>query len=261
MDHMKFSVETISQINKRNIQKPNEDVIIADAERGIFILLDGVTRPHSEYQEHPGTSAALDVSEVFAREAYAYLKAHSDECDKERLLRDAAAQANSHLLSLRNKKSLAQWGFYPATLGIIALIDDGTLHYLSVGDCLGVLLRKSSRMLFGKEFALEGVDLLNPSKQDRYEKYCNQHPDFLSYTVFDGAENVPANAEYSFLRLESGDTLLMVSDGIGNMAKFEKQDTLKTTPLEQLLALSEKYDVAPFGAYADDKSIIRIRCL
>ena len=259
MDHMKFSVETVSCINKRDIQKPNEDVIVADADRGIFILLDGVTRPHEEYREVPGASAARDASTVFAREAYAYLKEHSREKDKECLLRDAAACANSHLLSLRSGKSLAQWEFYPATLGILALIDDGVLHYLTVGDCMGVLFRGSSRILFGKEFSLEGVDLLRPSKAERYEKYCNQHPGFLSYTVFNGDESAPASAEYSFLRLEKGDTVLFATDGVGEMVKFEKQNVLTTASLEDLLVLSGKFDTDPFGKYADDKSMIRIR--
>ena len=259
MDQMKFSVETISCINEREIQKPNEDVIIADADRGIFILLDGVTRPHEEYRTCPGTSAARDASEIFAREAYAYLKEHAHTADKECLLRDAAAYANKHLLSLRSEKSLDEWGFYPATLGVIVLIADGVLHYLTAGDCMGVLLRGSSRILFGKEFSLEGVDLLRPSKAERYEKYCNQHPDFLAYTVFNGDENVPATAEYSFLRLEKGDTFLFVTDGVGEMAKLEKQTVLKTADLEDLLVLSAKYDTEPFGKYADDKSIIRIR--
>lgn len=258
MKHMKFSVETLSCTNKRDIQKPNEDVIIADTERGIFILLDGVTRPHNEYRECPGSSAARDASEIFAREVYAYLKDHSHDGDKECLLREAAAYANRQLLPLRNEKSLAQWEFYPATLGIVALIDDGVLHYLTAGDCIGVLLRGSSRILFGKELSLEGVDLFNPSKAERYEKYCNRHPDFLAYTVFNGDESAPATAEYSFLHLGKGDTVLFVTDGLGYMVKFEKQDTLKLADLEDLLVLSDKYDSKPFGKYADDKSIVRI---
>ena len=259
MENLMFSAETITRANERDIQKPNEDAIISDVENQIFILLDGITRPHNEYLNPSQKSAALEASETFAKNTYEYILTNSGKSNKEELLRDAARHANAQIKKLRDKKSLEEWGFYPATLGIIAMIDNGILHYLAVGDCSGVLLRGSSRMIFGKEFSLDGVDLLAPTKAERYQEYCNRKPSFLSYTVYNGDEWAPTDAEYSYFHVEKGDVILFVTDGAGDLVKYEKQSTLKSSSLDDLLVISEKYDIPPFANYADDKSIIRIR--
>lgn len=258
MEQLIFSAETITCTNKRNMQKPNEDVVVADVDNGIYILVDGITRPHSEYSNTSETSAALMASQIFAKVAHEYILAHLREENKERLLRDAAAHANLSIKQFRSKKSLEEWNFYPATLGIVALIDKGVLHYLAVGDCIGVLLRSSSRMLFAKEFAMDGVDLIAPTKSDRYEKYCNHQPEFLAYSVFNGDSQVHEHAEYSYFHIAKGDVIMFATDGLSDLVKFEKQNTLRSATVEELILISKKYDVSPFAHYADDKSMIRV---
>ena len=258
LEKTKFHIECASAPHGREIKKPNEDRLLIDEENGIFILLDGVTRIHREYEEHPYESAALDLGNIFIEEAYPLIKSNLTAPDPERLLREAVRAANVKIKEYRRRKSLAEWEFYPSTLGIIGIIRDGCLHYVSAGDCIGVLIRKGAKMLFGREWTLEAVDKLNVSKKERYDFYCNHPENHLSYTVFNGDEEVMVGLQYSFIDLHEGDTLLMTSDGLGDYIKFEKSaDLLRQTPAE-MIARSGEYDLAPYAEYADDKTIIKL---
>lgn len=47
-----LSVRTYSETNNRiinGLNKPDEDYFISDEDNKIFIVADGITRPHSEY--------------------------------------------------------------------------------------------------------------------------------------------------------------------------------------------------------------------
>ena len=254
----KYKTESYSIPHTRGLKKPNEDRLVADGERGIFIILDGVTRPHGEYEAAPFESLAADLGDAFIKEAYAYLKMHIDDQDPEQILRGAVRVGNEGITQYLLGLGSRNWSFYPSTLGIIALLRDGVLHYICVGDCIGVLIRKSSRMLFGREFALEAVDLHDVSKQDRYQIYCNHPDNHLSYTVFNGDGVVMEGLEYSFIDIHEGDTLFLATDGIADYLKFEKASKLKNqTPAEIILASGE-YDATPYAEYADDKSLIKL---
>ena len=97
------------------------------------------------------------------------------------------------------------------------------------------------------------------TKAERYTRYCN-HPDKeLSYTVFNGDDQVMDGIEYSYLDLHEGDTVILASDGISEYIKYTKSDLLiRQTPREMIESSSE-FDRPPFANYADDKTIIKIR--
>ena len=258
LEKIKFRIEGASAPHEREIKKPNEDRLFFDEENGIFILLDGVTRPHSEYEEHPYESAALELGNIFIDEAYRFIRNNIDAGDPEALLRDAVRAANSKIKEYRGRKSEEEWRYFPSTLGFVGLIRGSTLYYASAGDCIGVLIRRDAKMLIGREWTLEAVDKLNVSKKERYESYCNHPKKHLSYTVFNGDEVVEEGLQYSFIDLHEGDTLLIASDGIGDYIKYEKNaDLIKQSPVE-MIAGSGKYDLPPYAEYADDKTLIKI---
>lgn len=252
----KLSVDYGSIPHNRKIAKPNEDKLIVDEENKIFILLDGITRPHSEYEMRPNKSYAKDYSEEFADSAYTYIVTHMDELEPEELLTNAVKTANNKLC--RMKAKIGECEFYPGTLGIISIIKDERLHYVCVGDSLAVLIRKTSRLVFGRELPLEAVDLHNVSKAIRYETYCNHPENHLSYTIFNGDDVVMDGLEYSFIDLCESDVLFLGSDGIGSCLKYEKIQDLKVMTVEEIFKLSEKYDIPPYAEYADDKTLIKL---
>lgn len=258
LEKIKFRIESASSPHEREIKKPNEDRLFFDEENAVFMLLDGVTRVHEEYEKHPYESAALDLGNIFIDEAYRFIKSNIGSSDPEQLLRRAVELANSKIKEYREKKTKAEWGFYPSTLGFIGLIRGSTLHYVSVGDCIGVLIRRNAKMLLGREWTLEAVDKLNVTKKERYDLYCNHPKNHLSYTVFNGDEVVGEGLQYSFIDLHEGDTLLVASDGIGDYIKYEKSDDLISQSPAEMIARSGEYDLPPYAEYADDKTLIKL---
>ena len=70
LEKIRYKTEHATASHQRKLAKPNEDRLIVDEERGIFIVLDGVTRVHKEYEQTPFKSAAGDVGDIFITEAY-----------------------------------------------------------------------------------------------------------------------------------------------------------------------------------------------
>ncbi len=255
---MIHQIDYASVPHARELSKPNEDRVLADAEKGIFIVLDGVTRVHDEYAQAPFTSAAGEVSDLFLKEVHRYLAEHIDEENKQTLLEKALALGNCKIAEYRAGKSLADWVFYPATLGIVSLLCGRTLHYAYAGDCLGLLLRGNGKTLFGRQLTLQAVDLHGVSKKERYEVYCNHPENPLSYAVFNGDETAMDGVEYSSITLCKGDTVLLASDGVARYLQYEKNATLLAQTAQEIIEASVKYDLPPFATYSDDKALIKL---
>ena len=259
MEKMAVTAACATAPNQRGLQKPNEDRFVCDPNNGIFIVLDGVTRVHKEYAQHPYQSAASDVAELFLKAVYAAILQDLQNPQPEALLKNAIRTANETLKPYRSQKSEEQWGFYPSATGFVSLLRDGVLYYAAAGDCLAVLLRGSGKQLLGSQWQLEAVDKLQVTKQERYGIYCN-HPEApLSYTVFSGHDTVADTTTYSFLDLHKGDTLLIASDGLANYLKYEPLATLLSQTPEEMIAASGRYDQPPFATYADDKTVIKLQ--
>ncbi|MBR6594314.1 MAG: hypothetical protein IKK83_03935 [Clostridia bacterium] len=261
MEKHRIIAEHATRANTRDLKKPNEDKIIADEENGIYILLDGITRPHGEYEQSPYQSAACRVNEVFADAVYRRLLARGTEESVRQALRSAVELGNAAIADYRGVKTEEEWQFYPATLGIIAVTEGDKLCYYCAGDCLGVLLRGSSRLLFGRQQVLEAVDMLGVTKKERYGLYCNKPRNKLSYAVFNGDSVAAEGGECSFITLYPGDTVLLASDGIAGYLKYERVDVLRASSTAEMLDASTEYDRPPFAKYADDKSVIKLDVL
>ena len=258
LEKLEIKAEWATKRHNRMLSKPNEDRIFIDEKNRIFILLDGVTRVHKEYEEAPDTSSAGDIGDLFIEEVCKHLKENAENAEPEALLREAVRKANSRIKEYREKKSENEWEYYPATLGIVSVLKGNTLHYVSCGDCAAVLLRKNAKIIMGYEWTLDAHDVIDVSKKERYARYCNHPENDLSYTIYNGDDAVVDGIEYSFVDLHSGDTLVIVSDGMGDYVRYEKIKTLLEYSPEEMIALSSKYDEPPFGEYADDKSVIKI---
>lgn len=258
LERIRYKLDYATAPHTRELNKPNEDRLITDSERGIFIVLDGVTRVHSEYKSAPFKSAAGDVGDIFIGAVYRYLCEHISDPEPRAILEGAIREANQLILDYRRQKSKEEWGFYPSTLGIISFLREGRLYYASCGDCIGVLLRGGARMIFARELALEAVDLHSVSKKERYDIYCNHPENHLSYTVFNGDEAVMEGVEYSFIDIYEGDTLFLATDGIADYLKYEKSQELIRAGAEEMISLSGEYDRPPYAEYADDKTLIKL---
>jgi len=254
---MQFLVSAETQINNRSFGKPNEDVILADPDHRVYFVLDGITRVHREYGEQPGYSAALEAGQRFSAAAHAWILAHPN-LPPEELLRQAAAEGNRVLVPFRRQRTKEQWQFYPGTLGILALIRSGILHYVYNGDCMGTLIRKGEKHYFGRQEQTKKLEEMHIAKAERYAVYCNhpEHP--MGYGIFNGDGEMAQLLDYGSFPLETGDVVLLCTDGLGDYITHTPAAVLKSLSPEQIVAASAPYDVPPYAAYADDKSILRI---
>ncbi len=259
MEKLKFISVTAQRKNTREFHKPNEDYILCDPGRGIYLMLDGITRVHKEYEDGP--SASAEVTSLVAETAYRYLCQNLSQNNGDQALREAALMANAAVSEYRKRRPLENWVFYPGTLGIFAVIQDNVLHYLCLGDCLGALLRGSSKILFGRQFSLEAAELRDVSKTVRYDEICNhpEHP--LAYGIFNGDEAAAQLMEQASLDLHPGDTVLLLSDGLADYVRYIKLDALRRLTPEEMIRDSGRFDAPPYAAYADDKAIIKIDCV
>lgn len=251
-------IESGLRINSRGLGKPNEDLILIDREQGIFFLLDGITRVHQEYRDHPGHSAAGDVGRIFSEAAHAFLLKHP-HMPPAQLLREAAIAGNNALLPYRRQKSLEEWQFYPGTLGILAILREDTLHFVYNGDCLGMRIRNGETHYFGRQQQTKQLEEMKISKADRYNIYCNhpEHP--LGYGIFNGDPQMAELLDSGCLELCSGDTILLCSDGIGDYMQHTDPAILIGQTPEQMLDASTLYDAPPYATYADDKAILKLQ--
>lgn len=255
---LSYCVESGTRINERGLGKPNEDLLYIDRENHIFILLDGITRVHSEYREQPGKSAAFDVGEIFLKTVCEYLLTHLDEQDADQLLRQAALSGNAAIVPYRQQKSLEQWQYYPGALGILAILRENRLHYAYLGDSLAAHIRGSEKSIFGRQDQLETIAQMRVTKREMYDKYCNHPESPLGYGIFNGDDTVASLLDQGVRNIAPRDTVILCTDGLGPYLCETDVEALKTLSPEEMLNASAAYDVPPYATYADDKTVIKI---
>lgn len=259
MEQINYQASSATRINGRGLGKPNEDFLLIDQEHHIFILLDGITRVHQEYEDHPGASASCDVNEIFSRTVHQYLISHITDPNPDSVIKEAAIAGNKALIPYRSTRSLDEWKFYPGTLGIITILRNNQLHFLFTGDCLGTLIRNNSKLHFAQQSRAEALELMKVSKSDRYGIYCNhpEHP--FGYGIFNGDPTAELLFEQASMEIRPGDTLILCTDGISRYMRYIRTETLISLSPEEMMDASCQLDAPPFAAYADDKAIIKLQ--
>ena len=251
--------ETGRQKNTRNdISKPMEDYYRRDDQFGIYIVMDGVTRPHDEYIGQGNSSLAFKVAKGVADNACSLLKGKlrngiSLDCSQVlKVLEEVAATSTKSVITLCQGSQ-----YVPCAVGIISIILNGRFYFIAMGDCVGVLLRGKSRLSFGTQSGVEALSKMNVSKDIRYSKYLNKKIE-NGYAVFNGDDSAISVASSGSFVLEKDDVIILGTDGIKNYLKFADIDELRTYGVQKMLQDSSRYDIPPFAKYADDKVVIRI---
>lgn len=248
--------------NKRDFYKPNEDFYINDEENKIFIVVDGVTRNHEEYVVGKG-SAAEKVSRIFADDVYKNLlkKVSPDLADNEILnvMFECIKDGNLKIKEYNDSRTISEWQFYPATVGIVATILNNKLYYAYVGDCLGFLFRNNTRVLFAEQQTKHlNFYKKQMTKKERYKDNCNNINSKLAFGLLNGEETAIDMLRMSYIELKAEDTIVLSSDGLENFFFLERPENIIGLKETEILKKSEIYDVNPYSQYADDKTFIMI---
>lgn len=253
---MKYIVQSAVKKNSRE-HKPMEDFCLCDAERGIFIITDGVTQSAEDYALYIGLSDAGAVADLTARSVHDALITGGKS---EQSLLEGALLAIRRVAEY-NKTS--KTSYPPATCMVAACLDGDRLHFAYIGDSVIFLLRGSAKIQLAEQqtSALATYRRLSGekiSKQYLYDNITNNIESPLGYGVILGDPRAMDFLHTASIRLEPGDRIIISSDGLDSYLLFTPFEEIKTLSPEEMLPRSVRYDEPPYAAYADDKSIIII---
>lgn len=281
--------EAVSQNGKflpNGNKKPTEDVAAVDKTNKIYIVLDGITRM-SDASYLTGGSQSLAVAQCFADGIQKRLVQAIPSCrtfiDVENALRKAFKEANLDVKELIIKMSTSDDslisteygnvapysesvnGKYlerPGCVGIVAVIFGDFLCYGSIGDCLGILVRNKQKIVFADKqttaaFAKNGLER---DRETLYDSVINNPLCSYGYGVINGDGRASDFFPVSHLRLDDGDNIFLMSDGISDYVRntYYADNRLITLSARELVDNSDLYDKEN-GIVMDDKAIITVK--
>ena len=142
---VKYKSSSKSIGNKKNINKPNEDYFLCDDERGIYILVDGVSRDKIN-GIYPNPSPSFDVSKIFVESTHKFLVANiNKKVDISHLLNIAVKKGNDEIKKYNKHKDWID-DFFPGTVGIVIILQNHKLFFAYIGDCYGLVVNKSKKL-------------------------------------------------------------------------------------------------------------------
>lgn len=243
---VKYNSSAITIKNSKGIDKPNEDYYLCDDEKGIYILVDGVSRDKIK-GVYPNPSPSFWVSKVFVQSVYNYLL-NNFGGDFLELLSEAIKKGNSEIKNY-NDKTKWENDFLPGTVGIIVIIMENKLFYAYIGDCYGVIINRDKYI-----FSKCQTDNIEKHKKEftPFEirnKICNnvEHP--YSYGVLNGDLRAMKFVNYGEIDICTEDKIFLFSDGFSDVVKSFSGEDIYKMEIGQLV----KYSTG-----CDDKTMIII---
>ena len=255
-ESMKYTVQSGTAINGRGY-KPNEDYCIADAEKMVFVIADGVTQSVADYGEGLEKSDAAMAAELTAKALHEALVSAEDAGQG---MRDGTRLAIERVAEF-NRTSRAT--FPPASCMISGCIRGDRLYFSYLGDSIAFLLRGDVKIQLAEQQTrylnlyrkLTGATL---TKEEIYRDITNNSASPGAYGVVLGDMRAMDLLRVSSVRLEAGDRVIISSDGLDQYLFYAPFDEIKTAAPEDMIRASAPFDRPPFANTADDKSVILI---
>lgn len=248
-----FTVSPFCCQNTRpGLNKPNEDFCIADADHGIFLLADGVTRPHEEYQGASESLASICAREL-CQSAYDYLLSHLSDPPEEALR--LAMLAGNRCIQVLNQEYSGNRP--PCATFAGAILREGQLYFSTCCDTVAFLIRGGNKFQLSEHHNYAATRM-GYSRDEVYRTLHNNalHP--YGFGIFNGDPRLAELLTVTHITLEPDDRIILASDGLTECLRTLRGNHLKTLSPKELLAQSLPFDRPPFGSYADDKCCIII---
>lgn len=254
---MRIKIDSASIANTKGINKPNEDYYLYNEDKGLVILLDGVSRD-KENGVYPNPSPALEVSKILA----GYCMNRAEEMLSEKMV--LSSNDLKRILSDGNVKILdynkrLDHDFPAGTVGIFVYFHDHVMEYAYIGDCFGKYLHDQNETQFTeiqtKEVAAHKKELT--TVQIRKE-ICNNYLHPYGYGVLDGNPGATDFIMTGSIRLLDRDTVFLYSDGAAfsvNMYGLNKASSMNAG---DILCYTDKTGNAVSGLDDQTLSIIRL---
>ncbi len=238
--------------NRTDFSKPNEDYYILDAENRIYLIADGVTRPHDEYISGD-RSISADCARILCQCIHNHLKCAA-QADPSRLMINAMLAGNKEIRELQYN-SVSK--FVPCVAFVGAIIRDNRLFFSNCCDTVGFLIRDNIKIKFTEHYN-RLAEILDYSKEKIYDELHNNITNEAGFGIFNGGDELKSFINVSHIELKSGDRIILASDGLSQYLHSVCTSHLASITIEQLFAESKAYDRIPFQEYADDKTCIII---
>lgn len=247
-----MAVATTVQNERQEISKPNEDFHIIDQENGIYLIADGVTRPHEEYKSGR-ESVAAQCAKKLCQCVYDHLL-HKTQSDPGMALMDAMIAGNQSISHLRDSRHSK---YEPCSTFIGAILKGNTLYFSNCCDTVGFLIRDLVKIQL-TERQNHLAELLSYAKDKVYKELHNNMNDPAGFGIFNGDERLKNFLAVSHITLYPGDRIILASDGLSQYLHATRASRLREASLQQIFDDSMEYDRPPFQKYADDKTCIII---
>lgn len=256
---MKYKSEAVTIQNGKGINKPNEDYYLNDDDRGIYILVDGVSRDKIG-GIYPNPSPAFHVSRLFTETVYAFLADRLTEGglpdgslseDGQRIseLLPCAVKKGNDAVRAYNSQTRWENDFLPGTVGIAAVVKHGRLYYAYIGDCIGLVVNGGKHLFTSCQTEKIAAHKKEFTAFEIRNRICNntQHP--YSYGVWNGDPRAMDFLRCGEIELDPEDRILLCSDGFSDVMERFAGEELYQMEMEQLTAASSSQD---------DRTMIRI---
>lgn len=247
---VKYKSNSVSIINSKNINKPNEDFYLCDDSKGIYSLVDGVSRDKIN-GVYPNPSPSFDVSKMFVKSVYKFLSENINEnANILDLLQNAIKKGNDEINEYNSKK---EWidNFLPGTVGIITVIQDHRLFFAYIGDCYGLIISNKSDVTIFTKCQTEKI-AIHKKEFSAYEirnEICNNEAHPYSYGVLNGDFRAISFVNYGTIDIMSNNKIIICSDGFSDVIKNVSGKKLYQMTIDQIAKESKE---------SDDKTMIII---
>lgn len=246
---MKVSSATIK--NTRYEDKPNEDVAFYNEQKGIYIIMDGVSRDR-ENGKYPNPSPAYEVSKLFIEEAYSYLEKDIEWNNPEQSIKQAFQRGNEAIG--KYNRSFLKSDFLPGTVGIIAIFHENMLYYGYIGDCIGILLGDGNK----EEFTQCQTSEIHKHVKEYTAGYvrneiCNHIEHEYAYGVLDGRQGAMDFIVTGKRKIHGYRGCILATDGAKEILDEIDMDVAIDKSAKSVL------DYGEISKNTDDKTLMLIR--
>ena len=260
----------VCENHRSELCKPNEDFNLYDAEKGFFILADGVTRPHEEYQNpalyNLASSGARELCEAIRDSLIASHDSGAKPIDRMK----AAIKAGNkrvHELNLENwiPKVINPSKSFPlcCTL-LVALFSKDILYFFNCCDTVGYLIRSGIKMQFTERYNWRAELEQRMKVYDKeyvYNKLHNNPEEAAGFAIVNGDKSFEQFLQIGWIKVTRNDRIILSTDGLRDFLAATKGSVLHTLTPKEMIELSEPFDTMPFSTYADDKTCVVIDIL
>jgi serine/threonine protein phosphatase PrpC len=244
--------------NQSGTDKPNEDYVLVQPP--VYIVCDGVTRTLID-NRYPIPSPAAEASRIFAHAALKAVLESQATFPRERLME--GVRIGNEAVGVYNRERFSEIDYlqndFAGTVAIVALIENQTLHYAYIGDCGGYLIRNGSISTFThpqtEKIATYPhnytiVQIRRDIRNNIAHEFC--------YGVFTGEETALSCVEYGEIPLQTGDQIILISDGLAPY--LDAPPLLPLPSLGEIIAAMEGIE-RETRIRSDDKTIIRVEVI